>query len=119
MKDIRQRRHTKAERDEILGEFCESGVSQREFCAEHRIGLSTLQYWLRKTRELEDADEAAAIRPFVEVRLEAASEARWKVDGSSQMAEYDLVLPSGRRLVVRSGFNREEVAGLIELLERL
>ena len=118
MKRTRQHYRTKAEREAILSEFLESGLSQRAFCEERRIELSTLQYWLRKTRELEDAEEAAVMPPFVEVQLEAGSGAPWKMDGSSRNAEYDLVLPSGRRLVVRSGYDRSEVTELIHLLEQ-
>ncbi len=38
------------ERERLLGEYRESGKSQREFCEAAGISLATLGVWLRKAR---------------------------------------------------------------------
>ena len=55
---------------EIIRECRESGLSNREFCAQRGIGEKTYYYWLRKVREA-----TAASAPQL-VRLEESKEAQ-------------------------------------------
>lgn len=62
---------------EIIRECQNSGLSNREFCAQRGIAEKTYYYWLRKVRTA----AAASIEPQL-VRLEES-----KVAGSEQMIE--------------------------------
>lgn len=94
-------------------------MTQGEFSLERGIGLSTLQYWIRKA--CEEAEEPSKTQrqsaAFVEVKIAKQSTALAMPHIERQRAEYDVVLCSGQRLVVRSGFEPEEVAALLALLE--
>jgi hypothetical protein len=44
-------RRTAGEREELLARFRRSGQSQKRFCQDNALSLSTLQYWLREQRQ--------------------------------------------------------------------
>ena len=120
MNKARQRNRTKAEREAILEEFIESGLTQREFCEERGILVGTFQYWLRRTREVEEAMEVQAHEgsaALMEVKFAADGGLFGSGDGIWRKAEYEVVLREGKRLVVRGGFAASEVAALIAILE--
>ncbi len=117
MSKTKARRRSRVEREAILAEFRESGVTQGEFCLERGIGLSTFQYWVRKAREAAQSSETQRQAAFVEVKIAKGSTALALPRVKGERAEYDVVLRSGQRLVVRSGFEPEEVAALVDLLE--
>ena len=50
---IRQRDYTEAQRQELVGLFRCSDVTQSEFACKHGLKLSTLQYWLYRTHRPE------------------------------------------------------------------
>ena len=99
----RHPRLSPTQRAELLRRYQHSGLSQRVFAAQAGIGLSTLQFWLRRARTT--AEQAAA---FVElpnplpVAALPAYRLRW-ADG--------LVLELGR------GFAAEELAVLLQVVE--
>jgi len=35
----------------LIGQWPESGLTQKEFCKKHRLTYHTFQYWLRKSRQ--------------------------------------------------------------------
>jgi transposase-like protein len=120
MKQSRTKHRSKTEREAILAAFHAADVGQREFCLEHGVAVSTLQYWLRKAREASSAPERQRPAPaFVEVKIDRtpAALARPQVENQQRECEYEVVLRSGERLVVRSGFEPGEVAALLSVLE--
>lgn len=119
MSKTKARRRSSAERAAILSEFVESGRTQRDFCLEGGIALSTFQSWMRKAGEEDDetAGRRHQVPAFVEVQVAKAFPATALPRLEKVRAEYDLVLRGGQRLVVRSGFALEEVAALVDLLE--
>lgn len=45
-------RHTKREeRNAVVERYRRSGQKQREFCESEGVAVSTLQYWLKRSRE--------------------------------------------------------------------
>ena len=113
------RARSRSEREAILSEFVKSGRTQRAFCLEVGIALSTLQYWLRHAavKDGEPGGPQRAASAFVEVKVANAPMALARKGMEKVRTEYDVVLRSGQRLVVRSGFAPEEVAVLVDLLE--
>ena len=115
MKQTRRRYLNREEREEILAEYVESGLSQGKFCEERGIGMSTMQYWLRKAREAEEGDEeSAGSGGFVEVQVEDREMILPGWERRPETARYELVLRDGKRLLVGSGFETNEVAKLLE-----
>jgi hypothetical protein len=46
---VRHRR--RAETDKLLADYRASGLTQKHWCEEHGIGITSLRYWLRRERE--------------------------------------------------------------------
>jgi len=64
----RSRRRSASEGAELVERYAASGVSQREFAEREGVTVSTLQYWLRKSRADDDGGEAEPERfRFVEL----------------------------------------------------
>ena len=42
-------------RRQVVAEYQSSGMTQKAFCREHGVALSTLGYWLKRERESQDA----------------------------------------------------------------
>ena len=98
-----RRWHTPVQREKILGDYRRSGLSQREFCAQAGIGVSTLQLWQRKR-----APSPSSSSGFVEIpNLVPATRAK---------AVYRLHLRNGMVVEIGSGFQSEEVSALLQLL---
>jgi hypothetical protein len=102
------RKHrTPVQREELLQDYRQSRMTQREFAAQAGLSVSTLQAWLRK-RPARQASEGPA---FVAVpNLWSASPAA---------PAYRLQWPEGLSLEVRSGFSAQELAALLQLLPKL
>jgi len=102
------KRTSAAQRHSILELYRRSPLTQRQFAARARIGISTLQLWLRN-------DKAAAGRKpseFVPVPNLLAQ--------GQSVAAYRFDCPrSGLRLEVRAGFQLEELTQLLEILRSL
>ena len=98
------RRHSPAQRSQILAAYRRSGLAQKEFAAQAGIGHSTLTLWLRKAAAPEEVAGAALV----------AVPNLWAAD--SPVPSYRLQLPGGVVLEVASGFRREELASLLELV---
>ena len=81
--------------------FAKSGMTRREYCAKHRIGMSTLDYWRRDQRKR---------RPkLVQVALEARQ--------SLSSAGFALVLANGRRIESSWSFAEADLQRLIRAAE--
>ena len=74
---------------EIIRECRESGLSNREFCAQRGISEKTYYYWLRKLRQT----AAASISPPQLVRLEENGEAPEKRRIEIRYGDAELKLP--------------------------
>ena len=108
----------------MVTEYCDSGITQREFCARRKVSIGTLQYWLRKIARDEERRSPAAPQ-LVEVSLVKAEPgtARFAAgNGPGVLAaeaarSYEVVLTGERRLRIPTGFDAGEVAALVSLLE--
>ena len=104
----------------ILGEYMKSGLTQRVFAQEIGIGVSTLQYWLRRNGRREPQRPRREMRgggaspevALVEVDLEGIARGGGAVEG-----HYEIAWSNGMRLGVSRGFGKEEVRALVELLK--
>jgi len=117
-----RRQRSVTEVDGILGRYAESGLTQRVFAREAGIGVSTLQYWLRRRARLGmkgDRCKASGPRALSKVSLlevELAGEAR----GEGMVREgYEIEWPGGMRLRLPSGFREEEVRRLLMMIKEV
>jgi hypothetical protein len=99
-------RHTLAQKDKILAAYQRSTMSQKEFAAQARIGLSTLTLWLRQAN-VRKPDRAA----FVAVpNLFSAP---------NPAPAYRLQWPQGLTVEVAAGFHHEELGALLQMIQSL
>jgi hypothetical protein len=78
--------------------FTRSGLTRREYCAKHKIAVTTLDYWRR-------AQDSQA--NLVEVAIES----------QPQLGGFVLVLGNGRRIESSWKFGEAELARLIRVAE--
>jgi len=91
-------------KDEIRGlveGFAKSGMTRREYCAKHGIGMSTLDYWRRAQRKRKPK--------LVRVALEEAP--------ALSSVGFSLVLTNGRRIEGSWGFAEADLRRLIRAAE--
>ena len=101
------RRHTAAQRTELLAAYRRSGLPQKRFAAQAGIGYSTLTLWLRKTATVRNSLKT----DFVPVpNLIAAARAT---------AAYRLQFARGITEEVASGFLPEELSSLLQVVQGL
>ena len=94
------RKHrTPAQRGELLQDYHQSGLTQREYVERADIALSTLQRWLKQA----DCPPQFIALPQVSPAI-------------SPVAPYRLHLGGGRMLEIGAGFRTEELAALLALL---
>lgn len=68
--------HTESAWRQLIGEWSESGLGQREFCIQHGVGYSTFGKW--KKRILSAG--ASAAPELIEMTLPAEPAAAWDVE---------------------------------------
>ena len=95
-------------RRQMVERYLRSGKSQRVFCEEEGVGVSTLQWWMRKTSQGSES-ESVALR-----------EVEWPV--APAMAEatpwgLELVSPRGWTLRRREALGAAEMARLLKNLK--
>ena len=101
------RRHTPAQRTELLAAYRRSGLTQKRFAAQAGIGYSTLTLWLRKAAPARNLAPSA----FVPVpNLMSAAPAT---------AAYRLQFARGITVEVASGFRPEELSSLLQVVQGL
>ena len=89
-------------KDEIRGlveGFAKSGMTRREYCAKHGIGMSTLDYWRRARRKQKPT--------LVRVAMEEAQ----------LQTGFALVLANGRRIESSWSFVEADLQRLIRAAE--
>ena len=84
------------ERQRIVAEFARSGMTRREYCAQHKLAVSTLDYWRRQSKQPK----------LVEVSIEAPSS-----------PGFALVLVNGRRIESSWRFDETGLTRLIRAAE--
>ncbi len=114
MNQNRRRNRTQAEGEELIGEYVESGMTQREFCGREGISVGTLTYWLRRIGNT-GMDEEAGRTSLVEVQVVEDGEPRVAKD--HERPGYEIILSGERRLRIPTGFDADEVAVLLAVLE--
>jgi hypothetical protein len=105
----------------MVGEYEKSGLTQRVFAREIEIGVSTLQYWLRR----KGRRRTRSVGPLACRNGKASREVSLlEVDvdglprvGSAVEERYELEWASGMRLRVPRGFGKEELRALLELVK--
>lgn len=84
----------------IVGGFAKSGMTRREYCAKHNIGIATLDYWRRAERKSKPK--------LVEVAITTQAQPS---DG------FALVLANGRRIESSWKFTPADLTRLIHVAE--
>lgn len=105
------RRHrSRQEADQLAAEYEVSGLSRVEFCRRKQVAMKTLaRYVARYRKQRQSAGEPAKAR-WVAVELGGQ-----RGDGG----ELAVVLPGGRRIEVKPGFNSQALRELVCLLEEI
>ena len=104
----RTNRRSQAEIAQLLEAFKTSGQTRQEFATEHRLSLSTLQWWLRRSRGGCESQEG----PPQWLEVKPASAPAKSLRGP---LAYQIALAGGV-LSVPSGFDPEELKELLGLL---
>lgn len=118
---IRRRRNA-GEVEVILGEYVKSGLTQRVFAREIGIGVSTLQYWLRRRARMtarERRREAGSKRTSSEVPLLEVDLADIARRGCAIEERYEIEWATGTRLRVPRGFREEELRTLLGVVKEV
>lgn len=91
-------RHSAEDREKLIREQAQSGMTKRAFCAQRHIRLGTFYAWKRHKQVI------AAVRPsaFAQVEIAACSQ-----------AEVEVMLPNGARIGIRQQWQRNELVALI------
>ena len=79
--------------------FAKSGMTRREYCAKHGVGMSTLDYWRRARRKQKPT--------LVRVAMEEAQ----------PQTGFALVLANGRRIESSWSFSANDMEKLIRAAE--
>jgi len=117
-----RRNRTRAEAEVVVAEYWQSAITQREFAAQAGIALSTLQYWLRRTRQRRPAAQsdqrnASSRQPATPIPLLEVELAPGPGRKSGRVGEpYEIVWNSGLRLRLGAEFDDGAVRRLMALL---
>jgi hypothetical protein len=106
-----RRRRTRAEVERLVAEFHRSGTTQKQFCLNHRLALSTLQRYLHIEPKKQKAPAQSKL-----VAVEVANSSRLRdPEVSCGLA---LVWTDGRKLEVHRGFDGVTLQRLLDVLDR-
>jgi transposase-like protein len=97
---------TPAQREQVIQDYRQAQLSQKEFAAHAGIGVTTLQSWLRK---VSGAQRAARPKFLPVPNLVGAAPAR---------STYRLHLAGGLQLEISSGFRPEELTTLLRVVHQ-
>jgi hypothetical protein len=103
------RRHrSRAEADQIVGEYEASGLSQAEFCQQRDLSLKTLARYLSRFRKQSaQSREQSTSQRFVAV----------EVAGPCSGGGLTVLLSGGLRIEVKRGFDTHTLRQLVAALE--
>jgi hypothetical protein len=108
------RRRSWAEAAQLVVEFEQSGLKRREFCAARGLSVHTLDAWRRR------AARPVGVEKIVPVELIedcGTGRGRMLVGSADQSGQLRVVLSSGLRIEIESGFDGAELRRLIGALE--
>lgn len=105
-----KRRRTRAEVEQLVAEFHRSGATQKQFCLNHRLALSTLQRYLHSGPQKR---KTPAPSRLVAVEVAHSSRLREPEVGCGLA----LVWADGRKLEVQRGFDEATLERLLNVLE--
>ena len=91
----------------IAEEFRSSGMTRAAFCCRRKIAMSTLDWWLRKTRNEKapaHADDSSAEPLFIPIGN----------GGSLPVERYELHYADGRRLFIPAGTSINDILRLVQ-----
>lgn len=100
----RRRYRTHSEAEQLAAEFEGSELTRQEFCDRNDVSLNSLTRYLKKHRTAR-----AVCGELVAVEVTSAS---------STNSELSVLLPGGRRVEVRRGFDAATLRQLVAVLER-
>jgi transposase-like protein len=115
-----RRRRSDLEVEVILGEYAKSGLTQRVFAREIGIGVSTLQYWLRRNGRREPRRQRGETRgggTSPEVSLLEVDLGGIGKGGAALEERYEIEWANGTRLRVPRGFGKEELRALMDMVK--
>lgn len=98
------RRRSRDEWQALVGEQQHSGLTQRAFCRQRGLALSTFRYWKRQLASAEAGDGARVSAAsdeqpaFTEIALPDA-----EAGGETRPSEVELELGPGVRVIIRWG----------------
>jgi hypothetical protein len=102
------RRRSQLEADRLVAAYESSGLTQREFCAQEGLALASLSRYRRCRKEKPKGNAGGRL-----VAVEVVGQQKRPAE-----PELAVVLGSGLRIEVRSGFDRETLQQLMQALER-
>lgn len=91
---------SKEEKGRLIEGYAGSGMTRREYCAQHGIPVSTLDYWRRKRKP-----------KLVRVAIQGA------IAGQPAGPGFTLTLTNGRRIESSWSFAEADLARLIRAVE--
>ena len=97
--------------ERLVAEYEGSGLGRQAFCNKHGLSLSTLN---RHRKRQQMASEPAERSRWVAVELSGREQAPARQPDS----ELSVLLSSGRRIEVRSGFDPKVLQQLLRVLEQ-
>ena len=97
---------TPAQREQVIQDYHQAQLSQKEFAAQAGIGVTTLQSWLRKA----SGTQRTARPKFLPIPN--------LVGAAPASSTYRLHLASGLQLEISSGFRPEELTTLLRLVRQ-
>lgn len=100
-------RRSNGEIQKVLEAYRASGLSQREFAARHQVGISSLRYWLWRSRRQAPAQ---AQPHWVEVNVPTPAKP------AKGGLVYQIAL-AGKILSVPTGFDSQELQRLLDILQ--
>jgi transposase-like protein len=116
-----RRRRTESEADAILARYWESGLTQRVFARKAGLSVSTLQYWLRWARSLNEEkpgnENSSAAAPGIS--LLGVELAGLPPLGARAAGGYEIEMSGGICLRLPDRFADEEVRRLLALLKEV
>jgi hypothetical protein len=108
------RRRSWAEAAQLVGEFEQSGLRRKEFCAARGLSVHTLDAWRRR------AARPSGVEKIVPVELVEggyAGRGQMLAGSAEQRGQLRVVLLSGLRIEVEPGFDGADLRRLIAALE--
>jgi hypothetical protein len=109
-----RRRRSRAEVEQLVAEFHGSGATQRQFCLNHRLALSTLQRYLHI-----GSKKRRTAGPSRLMAVEVADSNRLGEPGQPEVGSgLALIWAEGRKLEVQRGFDEVTLERLLQVLER-